>query len=382
MDFEKKNQIPEGIKILGWLISICAFALGFYHTAEGLKFFKPLGFEGGAFVVSGLISMLLVVSYSRAVAGVKAALIFYIICALFNFTFNLNSFYPNLNSRKLLQEEAKTISDTLINNLSLESQIGKSKAQDLADKLGSPMRQCLFEIKGSKGFGDKAKDQLKIFNQLAKDNNLPTIAEGSYDINNPNLAEFLNNEMSKIIEDSKKGMAQDSSKVAAYQKFQELKLIKSFADSVFDRIDNSRSSKDENISEWEESIVGLKKIVKVNDEVSNTINKYKITHQVNGRVEPIIFYVLNPNDDAELKFPKSDQLGKFNHTIDSMANRIDKIDTWGVIILVFFIDFLVPFAIYFLIRKRPNDEEDQGGMGGETGGFLSKLFGKKQPQQF
>ena len=29
--------------------------------------------------------MLLIVSYSRAVAGVKAALVFYIICALFNF---------------------------------------------------------------------------------------------------------------------------------------------------------------------------------------------------------------------------------------------------------------------------------------------------------
>ncbi|MFN5911906.1 MAG: hypothetical protein ACK45H_11260 [Bacteroidota bacterium] len=382
MDFEKKNQIPEGIKILGWLISLCAFALGFYHTAEGMKFFKPLGFEGGAFIVSALISMLLIVAYSRAVAGVKVALIFYIVCALFNFTFNLNSFYPNLNSRKLLQEEAKTISDTLIYNLSRETKIGKSKAADLETKLGSALRQCLNEIKNSKGFGEKAKDQLKQFNKLAAENNLPTIAEGSYDVNNPTLAEFLKNEMTIIMEESKKGMAQDSSKVAAYQKFQELKLIKSFADSIFEKIDVSRSKKDENISEWDESITALKKIVKVNDEVSKTINDYKISHQSNGRVEPIKFHVLNPNDAAELKYPKSEHLGEFNHTIDSMVKRIDKIDTWGVIILVFFIDFLVPFAIYFLIRKRPNDEEDQGGMGGQSEGFFSKLFGKKQPQQF
>jgi hypothetical protein len=65
-----------------------------------------------------------------------------------------------------------------------------------------------------------------------------------------------------------------------------------------------------------------------------------------------------------------------------MWQRIDKIDTWGVIILVFFIDFLVPFAIYFMIRKKKNSGEDNGMVNGSNRGFFARLFGKTQPTKF
>ena len=167
MDFENKNRLPSWIIGMGWFISFFAFALGFYHTAEGLKFFKPLGFEGGAFVISALISMLLIVSYSRAVAGVKVALLFYIICALFNFTFNLNSFYPNLNSRKLLQEEAQQIKDTLESNRSMQSKIFRIASSSDITGMENYRDGVIAEITKSKGFGFNAKKNLTEFNKIS-----------------------------------------------------------------------------------------------------------------------------------------------------------------------------------------------------------------------
>ena len=113
----QKTTVPFHIQILGWLCSLSAFALGFWHTHHGLKAMKPLGSEYGSYIVAGLISMVLIIAYSRAVSGVgvKKALFFYLICAMLNFTFNTNSFYPTLLGRKLLKEETTALNDKLQN---------------------------------------------------------------------------------------------------------------------------------------------------------------------------------------------------------------------------------------------------------------------------
>ena len=82
--------------------------------------------------------------------------------------------------------------------------------------------------------------------------------------------------------------------------------------------------------------------------------KYK--SKETGKEEVLRMKVLNPDDKAELLFPKSKEMGKFNHTMDSVGKRIGKLDTWGILILVLFIDFIVPLGIYMLIRKKDGED--------------------------
>jgi hypothetical protein len=394
MDFENKKRLPSWILAMGWFISMFAFVLGFYHTAEGMKFFKPLGFEGGAFIVSALISMLLIVSYSRAVAGVKVALVFYIICALFNFTFNLNSFYPNLNSRKLLQEEAQQIKDTLEFNRSMQSKIFRIASSSDITGMENYRDGVIAEITKSKGFGFNAKKNLTEFNKISSKYGSKPILEGSFDVKNMNAATHFKQQMDNVLSGIQNGTEGIANSGLALKQFNEfLKLAdsknhgakeKTFSDITFQEIRDNQKTKDEDTTSYNKSIRKLGQLVEVNDLTAIMINglNLKYIDSATNKMTPIKMKVLNNDPNAQLLFPKSKEVGKFNHTIDSIVKRIDKIDTWGVIILVFFIDFLVPFAIYFLIRKRENEGDDDGRIGGQSGGFWSKLFGEKKPEQF
>jgi hypothetical protein len=392
MEFEKKNEVPDGIKILGWVISLFAFAIGFYHTAEGMKFFKPLGFEGGAFVVSALISMLLIVAYSRAVSGVKAALFFYLTCALFNFTFNLNSFYPNLNSRKLLQEEAQLINDTIQINRTLVSKLTSMASISDLNNLKIKMNDCLDEISLSKGFGVNAKKELDAFNNIAKKYGSPTISSGSYDVGNPNAANHFRESMESTINNIRTGkdrFEKVSSALEEYNRFYTFTNSrkssddkKTFLDSTMQEISLNTKKKEEDTAAFRKSINKLDQLVKINDQVAVKINKLNLMDTINGRPVPIKMKVFNGDKSTQLLYPKTQELGSFAHTLNSMWERINKIDTWGVIILVFFIDFIVPFAIYFMIRKKKNSGENDGMGNASSGGLFGKLFRKKQPEQF
>jgi hypothetical protein len=75
------------------------------------------------------------------------------------------------------------------------------------------------------------------------------------------------------------------------------------------------------------------------------------------------------------EYPKSKHIGKFEHTLSSVKERINKIDTWGIILLCLFIDLLVPLFIYLMIRKT-DDEEDQ------NYSFWDNISGKKNPSTF
>jgi hypothetical protein len=392
MEFEKKNEVPDGIKILGWLISLCAFALGFYHTAEGMKYFQPLGFDGGAYVVSALISMLLIVAYSRAVSGVKSALFFYLTCALFNFTFNLNSFYPNLNSRKLLQEEAQLINDTIQNNRALVSKLTSMASLSDLNSMKIKMDECIDEIKLSEGFGINAKRALDGFNRISKKYDAPAILPGSFDVRNPNAASHFKELMQKTIDNVRTGkdrFEKVSSAMEEYTRFYEFtnsrkssKDKMTFLDSTMQEISVNTKKKDEDTASYRKSLNKLKELVKINDQTAVKINKLNLMDSVNGRTYPIVMKKFNSDNSSQLLYPKTQEIGSFAHTLNSMWERINKIDTWGVIILVFFIDFIVPFAIYFLIRKKKSNGEDSGMNNSGNNGLFASLFKRKQPEQF
>ena len=123
------------------------------------------------------------------------------ICAIFNFTFNLNSFYPNLNSRKLLQEEAQLISDTIQNNRSISSKINIEASKSDLENLEDEKIQLINEIARSFGFGSAAKDHLEKFNRITKKYNKGPISSGSFQLNNPNNVRIFGELMQKKIDD-------------------------------------------------------------------------------------------------------------------------------------------------------------------------------------
>ena len=53
----------------------------------------------------------------------------------------------------------------------------------------------------------------------------------------------------------------------------------------------------------------------------------------------------------QVNIPKSYEAGSIGHTLSSIFERSNKIDTWGIIVLCFFIDFIVPFAMFLVLRK-------------------------------
>ena len=58
---------PKFIRIAGWLITLFAFAIGFWHTHLGLRSFEILSSSNGSLIASALI--LLVLPCSNSIFG-------------------------------------------------------------------------------------------------------------------------------------------------------------------------------------------------------------------------------------------------------------------------------------------------------------------------
>lgn len=374
----RPKKTPEYVRILGWLISLAAFALGFWHTHEGVKSFEPLGWEYGSFVVAGLISMVLIVAYARALEGLQAAFVFYLICALFNFTFNLNSFYPNLLGRKLLNEEANELQNVMSSNSdkldSIYNKYGKG-TNILTDinKLNQLKSSIISEVIEQDGMGRNALGYLAEFNQTTNSkidplNNLGNESERIKWINRwePKMDEAIN---AFILN---KYLQSDLNKLAIVRAKSGMDSLKKEFSPSFQHIarDNSKIPIDDSIIQFHPQIDTLKMFVIGIDTISTKVNK---------ALGKDVLRVFNADEAVKRNnYPKIQNLGNFDHTIESIGKRIKRTDTWGVLILVLFIDFIVPLAIFFLIRGRG----DELGNGKKPFTFLDFFSKRKQPQTF
>ncbi|MXV38457.1 hypothetical protein GO491_07170 [Flavobacteriaceae bacterium Ap0902] len=343
---KQTNKIPGYIKILGWLISLFAFAIGFWHTHLGLKEFRPLSWEYGSLIVAAIVLMVLIVSYERAVSGIKIAIVFWIICSTILFIFNLNSFYPSYLGRKLVKEEAIALSDSLeLYKNKIDKIVGLTGTEYLQKLqfLDNKKENLLREIKSRGGFGPHATKELQEFNQLAGSNISPDRKLGKTEESRNEMVSFFKEKLEKAIKTyviksigSKENEAQklfDSSQelnenYAVYK----LGLENAIKDNTAINIDSVK---------YHPQIVLMTDVVNELDKTSRMFNT------VRGKDE---FYLFNK--DGENSQPRSQFIGTFEHTINSLIKRIDKKDTWGVIILCLFIDFLVPLAMFFLIREK------------------------------
>jgi len=374
-----EKTVPAHIKILGWIISLSAFVLGFWHTHEGVRSFKALN-GYGSFVVSGLILACLIVAYSRALSGLKIAFVFYLICALFNFTFNLNSFYPNLLGRKLLNEEANELQNVLISNSnkldSIYNKYGKgTNIMTDINQLEQLKSSIISEVIEQDGMGPNALSYLANFNRITNSNidalnNIGNAEDRIKWLNRwtPKMDEAINTFVLT------KYLQSDLSKLDIIRSKNAMDSLKYNFSSAFQHIarDNSKITINDSIIENHPQIDTLKMFVIGIDTISSKVNKAL------GKNKSVL-QVFN-SDEAEKRnnYPKIQNLGQFDHTIESIGKRIKRTDTWGVLILVFFIDFIIPLAMFFMIRGGgPNNSSNRN-----QPTIVDYFTKRKQPKTF
>lgn len=358
MEKEKVAPIPGYIKILAWLISLSAFVIGFWHTHLGLKEFKPLSWEYGSLVVSGLVLMVLVVAYNRAIAAVKYAIFIYLLCATFMFIFNLNSFYPNFKGKQLIKEDATLLKDTINKSA--------TKLQDLAvGKNGSNTIKNVNRLKTLQGLiiseltdpnkvnivGTIVRGYTDEFKNITGNRDidlLGSISKKTFDpsskmVSVKNLDSLFNIEIIKYIANQSPG---DKTAVTiAESAFAMDALSKKYSDSLI-KITQDTSS----IISPEAARKGLDVMMMVR--IAGEFDQ--IARKVNTAKNQMILPIFNDNQKNQVSIPYTQQLGLFSHTINAIYKHINKIDTWGIIILCLFIDFVVPLAMFLMLRN--NDE--------------------------
>jgi len=367
----KAKKSPVYIKLAGWLISLFSFAIGFWHTHLGLKEFKVLSSEYGSLLFAGIILLVMVVGYSVAISGRKIGLIFYLICAFVFFIFNLNSFYPTYLGRTLVKEEAKAIKDSITTYKSkVDNIVGNSDAEHIQklQNLNNQQNNVLREIKSRNGTGGVFRSELTRFNRLAN-TNISGDRWIEKDSNKVNAQyNYYKDETDKAIKDFKIKSLSATEQNA-------LKLVE--AKDKMDYIDNTYSDTLEQIIK-DNSTVDLNSIkanpqIKTLQEIVTKLDEITIT--VNSAKQPPQFFLLNEANESI--FPKTQKLGTFQHTMGSIRERIGRTDTLGIIFVCLLIDFLAPLAVYFLIRKKDEDENQS-----ESEILWKKITRQKTPETF
>lgn len=343
-----KQKLPNYIMLLGWLITAVTFIIGFWHTHLGLREFRALSSNYGSLVIAGLIVMVIIVAYNRALSGNKSGLYFYLLCATFMFIFNLNSFYPSYLGRKLIKEEAIYLNDTLqsyANRLNvITGQVATDYIKDirfLEDKKSTVLR----EIRERGGFGPEATRALMEFNtksgsQISPDRQLMVTTE-----EREKVANYYDGQMKNAI-----GLFIVSALSTSEKNALQIYNAKVMADSIrniftepleFVIKDNSRV---ENIDS-----VRFRPDIKMFSELVTNLDI--VVKNANTAMNNEKFLTKLRDETDQVPLPKTQELGRLAHTLSSVWERLGKLDTWGIIILCLFIDFVVPLAVYFLIRK-------------------------------
>ena len=369
MDNEKIIKVPGYIKILAWLISLSAFSIGFWHTHLGLKDMKPLSWEYGSLVVSGLVLLVLIVAYNRAIAGVKYAIFFYLLCASFMFIFNLNSFYPTYMGKKLIKEDASMLKDSLdkyATKLKDISGLNNTATFNTVKDLQTLKKQIFTELTDpnyQNKVGPFVRSYFDKFKNLSgsKELDLGSITIGKLDaISKEQTINQLMQKLETSIVTYIASQTPDAKNNLIYAEAQ--MKMDSLSEEYIPRLEqfmkDTAALKSLESARNSPEVVAMIEVATQFDQISRKVNTAK-----NKKIMPIFY----DNDKNQVSIPLTQELGKFAHTINAIFKHINKIDTWGILILCFFIDFIVPIAIFFMLK-------DNNGGG-------PKIF-KPKPQTF
>ena len=336
----KKTKIPSEIRIAGLLLSLIAFAVGFWHTHLGLKEMRPFESDYGSIIIATIILLLLLISYFFAVSGKKVALVFYLICAAFFIVFNLNYFYPSYLGRQLVKEEAIELNMTLQSFSNKLNLIDKSNIAKVSE-LHSLQEKIYDEIKRQSGFGPRATDYLRQFNDITKGSLKANIRIGQTQEEREEIALAYNKLLEKeienyVIKQMADGNAENANKL--YQGIIALDTLNKYYSPLLKEIIADDSRVPFESLKTHPQITILQNMVTDLDDATIKINEAS-----NQQIFP------------KLNEAKTRNLGRIAHTLSSIKERINHIDTWAMILLCLFIDLIVPLAIYILIRQKEGE---------------------------
>jgi hypothetical protein len=244
--------------------------------------------------------------------------------------------------RQLVKEEAIDLNSVLQEYSNKQTAINKNDWNSLRQL----REQILDEIYYQSGFGPVAKRILNDFNTISAKGGVPAINPsfkvGDSEEDRKRIAEFLDKQMSTAME---------------------LYILKS---TSLDNIENA-----------EKLYVGTKRLDSINRIYTPLLKKIIADdlrielHDVKNHKQIVTLqHLVTDLDDATAQinegsnmeiFPKLNEaktrnLGRIAHTLSSIWERRNHIDTWAMILLCVFIDMLVPLAIYVLIRKRESED--------------------------
>lgn len=345
------NTIPRFVKLAAGLLSFIVFLVGFWHSHLGLKEMRPFDSEYGSLIIATIILLLVLISYYIALNGKKLAILFYIIGGLLFFIFNLNYFYPSYLGRKLINEEADFIKEKLDTEKNYLNSISVPPANEYVSKLNNLWEiknNILTEISDRGGFGTHATNELNNFKSLTGSKLTGERSIAKTEAEKIKLYfdwdEKLNDAILFYIATTIPGDDKNKLEIvyANFDLDEFYKIYKPKLDSIAN--DEKRVILDSLKHESYYVNTQIKDLKIVADKLSQT--KIRVNTALNKKADTSVF---------EKDVPKSRYLGKFEHTLKSVSERINRIDTWGIIVLCLFIDLLIPLFIYVMIREK-NDE--------------------------
>ena len=352
----KKNKIPSEIKIGALLLSLIVFGLGFWHTHLGLQEFNFFTLEYGSIFVAAAVLLFVLISYFIAISGRKIALVFYLIGICIFIIFNLNYFYPAFMGGKLVQEEANFLNHTLQGYANVPRVEINQKAVDDYDKLDNLKGQIMSETL-QREFGQHAQRHLDKFNAVLKEYDIEIVPKPSFKDapTGEKQAKIIEPLLDKSIGNFERKTVSVKDAANYLKGKDELKRLQKEYTPKLDSIIRKRLEIAWNNRKNHPDIETLSSLVNA---INNTTDLINQSHEQKEFPQEKL--------GGELGGANTQYLGEPNHTFRSIWQHRGNINTWMIILLVLFIDLLVPLAIYVLIRKREDDEK------GFFDGFLIK----------
>lgn len=349
---EDQNKKSNALKIVFWIATIGCFVFGYYNTHLGLRTFNAFGSGNGSWFLAAIPLVMVVGGYIASVRGTKWMLALYLTGEILFFVFNLTYLYPTYLGRTLVKEETRAIKDSLNvyqNRIDNKVVVSGEEMQKLKE-LEVAQEMLLTEIKDREGFGPKATEQLNIINRIAGTNYTPDRTLGKTQEEREKKYNYWKDLTDKVIEDYTISLIHDKNAVKWMQIRNKIDDVSKNYNGKLEMILNDNSDVDishEAIAN-NPQISELKRLTTQLDEIAEDVNS----------IAPNTFYKIVTGKET-IAFPKTQQLGTFQHTMISVGERLGKLDTWGVIIICFFFDLLGPFLFYFYLRK--DDDESYYG---------------------
>jgi len=352
-----ENEKSRLLVIIFWLSTLCCFGFGYYNTVEAFRTYDAFGINNplGNWFIAFIPLALVFGGYCASIRGRKMWLYLYLVGEIIFFAANLTYLYPQKLGRILVNEETQMLKDSVTQyKEKLDKITGNLNPQShqKLTTLKQIQKNLLTEIKDRKGFGPRAIKALNDFNLITGSCYTPEPYVGtSKDDWNELYDRWKKNTDTEI----KEFLIKLNNKDKYAETLVEAKCqMDSIADNYNKRLDTYLANNSKLIIE-ERAIAHNAQILML-EELAGKLDK--VASDVNSVKQPALFNKIIDTNKA-IAFPKTKKLGDIDFAFVSVFDRINKLDTWIVIILCLFFDLLGPFLFYFYLRVDPPEPEQK-----------------------